>query len=57
MKDYFIFNSGKLKREDNTIKFINEKNESKYIPITDVDSIHLFGEINLNTKFLNLISK
>ena len=57
MKDYFIFNSGKLKREDNTIKFINEKNESKYIPITDVDSIHLFSEINLNTKFLNLISK
>lgn len=57
MKDYFIFNSGDIKREDNTIKFINTQNENKYIPITDVDSIHLFGEINLNTKFLNLISK
>lgn len=57
MKDYYIFNSGRLKRKENTICFETEEGIKKSIPILDVDSIHLFGEVDLNTKFINLISK
>lgn len=56
-KDYYIFSNGRIKRKDNTIYFIDELNSKKFIPIEDIDRLHLFGEIDLNTKFLNYISK
>ncbi|GAB6168085.1 type I-B CRISPR-associated endonuclease Cas1b [Clostridium carnis] len=56
-KDYYIFSNGKLKRKENTIYFIDCEENKKAIPIEDIERLHLFGEIDLNTKFLNHISK
>lgn len=56
-KDYYIFSDGKIKRKDNTVYFISSDNVKKAIPIEEVERLHLFGEIDLNTKFLNYISK
>jgi CRISPR-associated protein Cas1 len=56
MKDYYIFQSGRLRRSENTIKLESSTGEKKSLPIHDIYSIHLFGEIDLNTKlvvFLN----
>lgn len=56
-KDYYIFSNGRIQRKDNTIYFIGSDNSKKAIPIEDVERLHIFGEIDLNTKFLNYISK
>ena len=56
-KDYYIFSNGRLKRSENTIYFINSSNEKKAIPIEEIERIHIFGEVDLNTKLLNYISK
>lgn len=56
-KDYYVFSNGRLKRKDNTVYFVDELNSTKYIPIEDIERLHLFGEIDLNTKFLNYISR
>lgn len=56
-KDYYIFSNGRIKRKDNTIYFLGEDSSKKPIPIEDIERLHLFGEIDLNTKFLNYISK
>ncbi|MGL5870245.1 type I-B CRISPR-associated endonuclease Cas1b [Clostridium chrysemydis] len=56
-KDYYVFSNGRLKRKDNTVYFIDESNSKKYIPIEEIERLHLFGEIDLNTKFLNYISR
>lgn len=56
-KDYYVFSDGRLKRKDNTIYFIDSKENKKAIPIEEVERMHLFGEIDLNTKMLNHISK
>lgn len=56
-KDYYVFSNGRLKRRDNTVYFIDESNSKKYIPIEEIERLHLFGEIDLNTKFLNYISR
>jgi len=56
-KPYYIFSNGTIQRKDNTIYIENEANEKRAIPIEDVESLHLFGEINLNSKFLNFISQ
>lgn len=56
-KDYYIFSNGRIKRKDNTIYFITEDQSKKAIPIEDIERLHLFGEIDFNTKFLNYISR
>ncbi len=48
--------SGKLLRKDNSLIF-ETKSEKITIPVNSVDSIFLFGEVNLNTKLLNFLSR
>lgn len=60
MKNYYIFKSGRLSREANSIMFEFTEKEAKKrmpIPINDIDSIYLFGEIDLNTKVINFLSQ
>ncbi len=54
--DYYIFKSGRLKRKDNTVFLETIDWERKYLPIESIDSLHLFGEIDLNTKLLNYLT-
>jgi len=64
-RNYYILKSGKLKRKGNTLYFIskNNKRESsnlvseKPIPINDVNSLFIFGEIDLNTKLLSFLAQ
>ena len=56
-KDYYIFSNGRMKRKENTIYFIDSEENKKAIPIEDIERLHLFGEIDINTKLLNYISK
>ncbi|MCW1311334.1 MAG: type I-B CRISPR-associated endonuclease Cas1b [Candidatus Rehaiarchaeum fermentans] len=56
-KDYYIFSNGRLKRNENTISFENSQGETKSLPIENIETIHLFGEIDFNTKLLTLLSE
>jgi len=56
-KDYYIFSSGRISRRENTIAFVDSEENRKSIPVEQVERIHLFGEIDLNTKMLNYISQ
>lgn len=56
-RDYYIFSSGRLKRKDNTIYFIDEQGEKRSLPIEQTSKIHIFGEVDLNTKLLNYLSQ
>jgi CRISPR-associated protein Cas1 len=54
--DYYIFKSGRLRRNQNTLR-LESKEEKKSIPINDIHSIHLFGEIDLNTKLMVFLNQ
>ncbi|MBF0607507.1 MAG: type I-B CRISPR-associated endonuclease Cas1 [Magnetococcales bacterium] len=56
-RPYYISSNGRIKRMENTVVIENEKGDKKAIPIEDIDTIHLFGEIDLNSKLLNFLSK
>jgi len=61
MRDYYIFRSGTLSRQDNTL-MLNVVDDAGFenkvpIPVEDVDSIYIFGELNLNTKLLNFLNQ
>jgi CRISP-associated protein Cas1 len=57
MKDIFLFNPGRLQRKDSTVQYVNENNQKKSLPIEQLENIHLFCEMDLNTSFLNLLSQ
>ncbi len=56
-RDYSIFSYGELKRNENSLKFINYEGIKKDIPINDIDNLYLFSELTFNTKLINFISK
>ncbi len=52
MRDYYIFKSGRIRRNENTVEFESSGGEKRSLPINDIYCIHLFGEIDLNTKLI-----
>ena len=56
-KSYYIYNNGSLKRKDNTIFFITEDGQKRFIPIETIDEIYVMGELEINTKLINYLSQ
>jgi len=57
MRDYYVLKSGRLRRHENTIQLEFANGEKKSLPINDIRSIHLFGEIDLNTKLIVFLNQ
>lgn len=57
MKNYYVLSNGRVKREQNTLFIEDAAGAKKPIPVEDVDSLYLFGEVDLNTKLLNFLSQ
>lgn len=57
IKDYYIMSGGTIKRKDNTIYFMDEEGKKRALPIEQIDDIHVYGEVDLNSKLLNYISQ
>lgn len=55
-KSLYVFNNGEFKRKDNTLYFESEKGR-KYVPVEDTKEIYIFGEVELNKKFLDFCSQ
>ncbi|QDR78933.1 type I-B CRISPR-associated endonuclease Cas1b [Sporomusa termitida] len=56
-KTLYIFSNGQLRRKDNTIFFMNEEGEQKYIPVEDTAELMVFGEVDINKRFLEFCSQ
>ncbi len=60
MKNFYIMKPGRLYRKDNSLmyEFYEEGDvKRKQIPVTQVDSIYIFGETDINTKAITFLSK
>jgi len=55
-RDYYLLSGGELKRKQNTLYLVS-KDGRKPIPVSDIDSIHAFGEITINSKLLDFLTK
>lgn len=52
----YIFSDGELKRKENTLFFENE-GKKNYIPVENTSEIYVFGEIVLNKRLLEFLTK
>ena len=55
-KTIYVFNDGTFKRKDNTLFFETEQGK-RFIPVEDTNEIHIYGEVNLNKRFLEFLSQ
>lgn len=56
-RSYYIYNNGTLQRRDNSIAFIDEEGERRYIPIETVNDIYVMSEMEFNTSLINFLSQ
>lgn len=56
-RSYYIYNNGTLKRKDNSMAFIDEHGEKRYIPIETVNDIYIMSDMELNTNLINYLSQ
>lgn len=57
MRNYYVLNNGRIKREANTLYVENADGQRRPLPVEDVDALYLYGEVDLNTKLLNFLSQ
>lgn len=56
-RSLYIYNPGTIKRQDNTLRFINENGEKRDMPIEAIGEIYIMTEMNFNTSLLNILSQ
>ncbi|HDM70272.1 MAG: subtype I-B CRISPR-associated endonuclease Cas1 [Thermotoga sp.] len=56
MESIYIFSGGTLKRKDNSL-VLETENGRKHVPIENVGDIKVFGEVNMNKRFLEFMTK
>ncbi|MCS7299899.1 MAG: type I-B CRISPR-associated endonuclease Cas1b [Spirochaetia bacterium] len=56
-KVLYVFQSGRLKRKDNSLILITKEGENKSIPVATVSDINIFGEIVINKRLLEFLTK
>ena len=63
MKDtYYLFNPGRLSRQDNTLRFtpIDDKGieqPAKFIPVEGLENLYVFGSLDANSALYNFLGK
>lgn len=56
-QSFYVYNSGDLKRKDNTLQFTSYDGDKRDIPIERIDDIYVMTEMTFNTSFLSFISQ
>ena len=63
MKDtYYLFNPGRLSRQDNTLRFtpVDDKGReqpAKFIPVEGLENLYVFGSLDTNSAVYNFLGK
>lgn len=54
-QSYYLYNSGRLQRKDNTLETVYKDGTKKSIPVERVDDIYVMTEFDFNTNLLNFL--
>jgi CRISP-associated protein Cas1 len=59
---YYLFNDGRMSRKDNTLCFVardkdGKEQPAKYLPIETIDTLYVFGALDVNAALLNYLGQ
>jgi CRISP-associated protein Cas1 len=54
--DFYLYRSGKLKRQDFSLVYIHDEAKT-YLPIGQIDSLFIFGHIEINQSVISLLNE
>lgn len=52
-----MFSPGRMQRKNNTFYFVDDENKKKSLPIHQIENIYVFGTLDMNTEFLQLLNQ
>ena len=55
-RPFYLFSDGQIARKDNTVAFETDDGK-RFLPIEQISDLHVFGEVNTNKRFLELVSR
>lgn len=56
-RNYYVLSNGRIRREKNTVYVENTEGVKTPLPVENIESLYLYGEVDLNTRLLNFLSK
>ncbi|MEY4905903.1 MAG: hypothetical protein RLZZ292_3718, partial [Bacteroidota bacterium] len=61
-RTYYLFNDGRMSRKDNTLCFVAKDKDGKeqppkYVPIETVETLYVFGALDVNSAMLNFLGQ
>jgi CRISPR-associated protein Cas1 len=61
-KTFYLFNPGRLSRQDNTLKFVptdadGVEGPARFLPVEDVADLYVFGSLDANSALYNFLGK
>ena len=61
-RTYYLFNDGRVSRKDNTLYFVARDKDGreqapKYIPIETIETMYVFGALDVNAALLNYLGQ
>ena len=57
MRNYYVLSNGRIQREDNTVYVVNAEGKKRPLPVEDIDTFFVYGEVDINTKLLNFLAQ
>jgi CRISP-associated protein Cas1 len=53
----YIFSDGHLQRRQNTLSFVDKDGKKKYVPVENTSELYVFGELDLNKRLLEFLTR
>jgi len=55
-RNYHVFSDGRLERKDDTLRFVGEGGEKKFVPVENAEALFLHGQIDFNTRLVSFLN-
>lgn len=56
-RNYYVLSNGRIRREKNTVYVEDGEGKKTPLPVENIESLYLYGEVDLNTRLLNFLAK
>ena len=54
-RSFYLFSSGRLSRKDNSLAFISDDGQVRYIPVEITDALYVYGQVDINSAALDFL--